>query len=722
MISAAFWVVVKVSALLAVATVVQAARHRRSSAATRHLVWTLAVASVLLLPLLSLVLPAWPIAVHVTPVSVADRAVAAGTNNDPSGSVRLPAPDEGSALLPAHVTTPPSWPRAIAAIYAAGVLVVFLYLFVHRQRVRRFAREAIDLDDPAWTRLLHKSAADIGVHRVVRLLRSRECSMPMAVGTLAPAVLVPAIADTWAEDRRRAVMLHELAHVARCDCLTQSLAFTACALYWFHPAVWWVARRLRIERELACDDRVIAAGAGEREYASHLLEIAYSLGRYRAPALAVTMARPRQLEGRLLAVLDTARNRVVPSARVRFAGVIGATLVVASLAGATTTTVAAIEPQPRASDRLYWNAWSWLQSSRLVKAAAEMIGIAQNALPGTWEIRPTATDGIVHLRLVEWNSSSGSNIPIQLLEGLTAAQLAGPPGPVQFRMKRDAGTFMFEGVVRSGVGAGTFSFSPDVSFPAELVKRGFARPSAIEQYQLARHDIGYAFIDELTKQGYAKPATAELVRAGQHGVDVMYLRGMGTQGYRLGTLAPLIELRDHGVDLNYIRQLSEQGYKGLSAEDLRQARDHGVSPDYIRAMRDAGYAGLPMDQLINARDHGVDGEYVRGLGELGHRKLALDQVISARDHGVDIDFARGMASLGYSNLSLDALVRLRDHGVTPQYVKDVKALGYDGLSADDLVTLRDHGLTADRISSANKRAGTRLPVDMLKRLAAGGMQ
>ena len=95
----------------------------------------------------------------------------------------------------------------------------------------------------------------------------------------------------------------------------RSLAFAACALYWFHPARWWVARRLRIERELACDDRVIAAGAQAREYAGHLLEIAYTLGGQSAPALAVGMARPRQLEGRMLAALDAARNRRVPAVR-----------------------------------------------------------------------------------------------------------------------------------------------------------------------------------------------------------------------------------------------------------------------------------------------------------------------------------------------------------------------------------------------------------------------
>ena len=79
-------------------------------------------------------------------------------------------------------------------------------------------------------------------------------------------------------------------------------------------------------------------------------------------------------------------------------------------------------------------------------------------------------------------------------------------------------------------GAGTFSFTADPAFPAAMAKRGFAPPTPDEQYQMARHDIGYAFIDELVKQGYGKPQTSELVRAGQHGVQADYVREMAALG------------------------------------------------------------------------------------------------------------------------------------------------------------------------------------------------
>ena len=786
---------VKATALVGAAAIVQMLLMRRASAAARHLVWMSVLVCLLLLPVASRILPSLPFAIRVASLAgFEDPALqpqASGTvsENALTGvalAAESPAPlvtseavqDEPTAAA-SNVLEPGSLASIAVWIYAAGIIALLMYWFTERRHLRRFIRHATVINEVEWTRVFSDCARAIGVSRSVTLLKSRERNVPLAFGTRRPAIVVPAIAETWDEDRRRAVLLHELAHVTRFDCLMHDIALAVCAMYWFHPAVWWIAKRMRIERELACDDRVITTGTEPREYAGHLLEIAYSFGGRRAPALAVCMARPRQLEGRMLAALDAARNRRLPSTRVRLAGACLVVLLLAVLAGLRPVVTTAEEPPsvseqqwPRGSNarevvhaaktavQQEVHAIAHLPAAGLkqvragmraaLRTAASGFGLPQQNVPGTWEIRPSETKGMVHLRIVERNSSSGTNVPIDLLEGLTGAQLTGAGGPVQFKVRRDAGTFTFEGVIRSGVGAGTFTFIADPAFPGGMAKRGFASPTPEQQYELARHDIGYAFIDELTKQGYGKPQTSELVRAGQHGVQAMYLRDMGALGYRLGTLDALITLRDHGVSPSYVRELADNGYKGLPADTLRQARDHGVTPDYVRGMRDAGYTSVPMEQLIKVRDHGVTPEYVRGLGDAGHRNLPLDQLVNvrdhgvtpeyardmrqlgysvpiddlvrARDHGVNVDYVREMNSLGYGGQPLDALIRVRDHGVSAQYAKDLKALGYDKLSLDDLVTLRDHGLTADRVRSANSRAGTRLPIDMLKSLAAGGMR
>jgi beta-lactamase regulating signal transducer with metallopeptidase domain len=702
--------VAKASVLFGLAGILDWAWRHRASAATRHLMWTTVVVAVLLLPIASFVSPEWTLAVpapaavpRAAPIVTADAA----PDQTPIVDARRIAPPEFSVDAR---TAGIAWPVLLAILYAVGVLAVLGRLGAQCVAVRRLARRAIEVHDPAWTNLLTSSARVMGVDQPVRLIRSRQRTMPMTFGTRTPSILIPAASEAWSDDRRRAVVLHELAHVVRPDCLTQSVALVACALYWFHPAAWWVARRLRIEREFACDDRVIEAGTEARDYAAHLLEIAYSFDGQRAPAIAVSMARPHQLEGRMLAVLDATRNRRLPAFGLRVAALVVAAAVILALGGAKPIARAA-EPTDSRAD----NAWtaSPVQSSSALQGQAESgpDGI------GTWELRPADKDGLVHLRISERNSSSGFDTPRDRFEGLTTVG-----GPVSFKLRRDAGTFTFEGVVHNGVGAGTFSFAPDPAFPVELAKRGFAKPTLREQYQLARGDVGYAFLDELNTQGYAKPDTAGLVRAAEHGVQATYLSEMGTLGYRLGSLDALMTLRDHGVTPTYIRELADFGYTKLPAADLVKARDHGVSPEYVRTLRDNGYRSLPMDQLVNLRDHGVSAEFIQQMGDAGYRQQTIDELVRMRDHGISPQYVRDMAALGYTRLSLDELVRLRDHGVSPEYTRDVKALGYDKLTIEDLVMLRDHGLTPDRIRVANSRAGTHLTLDGLRSMADRGIR
>jgi beta-lactamase regulating signal transducer with metallopeptidase domain len=773
--STILWLGVKATALLAAAGLLHVVTRRRTSAAARHLLWTVASVGLLLLPIASQVAPQWTLTIPQSgPVepstAVTMRALepARPTTATTTSASLTSTPERRPESGPASGPGPISWWNVALRVYGLGVVGVLLFLMLQHGRTRRLAQRAASVDDAGWRQLLAEGADRIGVRRPVRLLRAREMTVPMTFGTRRPSIVLPAIADTWTDDRRRAVLRHELAHVARYDCLTQTLAVAACAIYWPHPGVWWLARQLRIERELACDDRVLASGAIARDYAGHLLDIAYTLNGGRAPALAVAMARPSQLEGRMLAALDEARNRRTPGPWARLAVAACAAITIVGLAGATPTMETTINQgqsgnpgqsgeHDQSGEALTPNRGegSWSPTAvtrRLVEAAATLVAeVAQEHrenLPGTWELRPTGTPGTIHLRLVEGRSSNGSNVPIASLEGVTESQLTGPGGPIQFRITRDAGAFLFEGVMRRGVAAGTFSFAPNAAFPGELVKRGFTKPNAREQYEMARHDIGYAFLDELNRLGYAKPDTALLVRAGQHGVDTTYLREMAALGYALGSLPPLITLRDHGVTPDYVRAMAQEGYSRLSADKIREVRDHGVGPEYVKGMREAGYGSVPIDDLVNTRDHGVTPEYVRALAAGGYRGLPLDEVVRVRDHGitpdyidgmrqlgytlpiaelvrarnhgVDTDYVRGMHALGYERAPIDRLIKVRDHGVTPEYARELKAIGYDGLSLDDLVQLRDHGITPDRIRSANARAGTKLPIDLLRSMAAGG--
>ena len=132
----------------------------------------------------------------------------------------------------------------------------------------------------------------------------------MTWGVMRPRLLLPETSEAWPEERRRVVLLHELAHAWRWDYATNLLTRLACAVWWFNPLVWMAARRMAAERERACDNIVLNHGANPAEYAEQLLEIAAGLrpGGWAEPA-GIAMARPTKLESRLRAILDANRNR-----------------------------------------------------------------------------------------------------------------------------------------------------------------------------------------------------------------------------------------------------------------------------------------------------------------------------------------------------------------------------------------------------------------------------
>jgi hypothetical protein len=587
------------------------------------------------------------------------------------------------------------------------IVLLLARLGIHRTSMRRVARVATIVRDAEWMHVLNECKAVMGVRRPVRLLRSLDRTMPMTFGIWDATILVPAVADTWTVDRRRAVLLHEMAHVVRHDCLTQTLASIACAVYWIHPGAWWVATRLRVEREVACDDRVVAAGESAREYAGHLLDLAYTLGASTAPALAVAMASSTQLERRLMVLMDAARNRTMPALRNRVAAVAVLSGVLLPLAAATTAVVVSTE------------AGEATLASQSAERSSDNAAGQSELDPGTWEVRPSGDPGRVDVRVRDGNSSYGTTVDVALINALAPGRL-GREGLVAFSIRRDAGTFAFEGIMHRGVGAGTFSFTPDPAFASELVKRSFARPTAVQQRRLAGADIGFAYLDELRRQGYSRPDLAVLVRAGEHDVNLTYLRDMGQLGYRLGQLDRLIKMRDHDVSPQYVRGLAAHKLRGLSIVDLIRARSHDVSPDYIGGLAAQGYASTDLDVLIRLRSHDVSAEYVRGLAAYGLRGMPFDTLVRLRSHDVNAAYLNGFSSLGYQRLDAEALIRLRNHDVQPEYVRALQALGYKSLGVDDLVALRSHDVDADEIRRANARAGRQLPVERLTALASRG--
>ena len=268
---------------------------RRRSAATRHLVWTAAAAALLALPILNWTLPALRVPTPQTGSLVVFQ-VFSGAGTAQSTAQAVPA--GGGSAAPAAAREIDLRPILIALCLGGATLGILqmLFAFTSLHRLRRAARP-FDA-----TGLVESPEAE--------LLESDACGMPMTFGVLRPAVLLPSEAADWNPERLRCVLLHELAHVRRGDVATHLIARTALVLYWWNPLAWYAWRQFLKERERATDDLVLHAGARASEYAGHLLEVARSLQPAPATAwAAIAMARRSELEGRLVAILDSRVDR-----------------------------------------------------------------------------------------------------------------------------------------------------------------------------------------------------------------------------------------------------------------------------------------------------------------------------------------------------------------------------------------------------------------------------
>ena len=360
-------------ALLLVAIFIVARALRGASAATRHVAWAAGIVVLIGLPVLSAVLPRFEVKVPVPSVEQIARPPAPASapavpEESAPGPRRAVFADNDAALPqaadlaarlvsgaadPSPVADPPCplvsrcTGAKVAAMSPAEGFVTLWFVIAAALLGRlglgaiaahRLVRRSRPIADPSWQQLLRDGQEMVGVTGSIRLFESADVAMPVTLGVLRPTIVLPPVAMSWSEERRLAVLVHELAHVLRKDVLTCLTARIACALHWLNPLVWRAARKLRDECERACDDLVIRAGVRASSYADDLLDIVRSAGTSRSPAVALPMAQASDFEGRLLAILEPSARRRGPS-RVR-------SFAMAAFVAALAMPLAAMAPAP----------------------------------------------------------------------------------------------------------------------------------------------------------------------------------------------------------------------------------------------------------------------------------------------------------------------------------------------------------------------------------------
>jgi TonB family protein len=292
---------------------------RRRSAAVRHWVLAVAIACAAATPLLGLIMPSWH--VHLGTFLSASQVEPPGslvsTATVQVGSIPVgQAPVGASSHAPASTDAPTGRVMfaALGSIWLAGSGISLLILIVGLVRLKWLASRARRIERGRWVDLSKEICGAFGLRRPVVLLESDHPTLLVTWGLTRPKVILPATASSWAEDRARIVLRHELAHIRRGDWVVQMAAEVLRSIFWFNPLVWVASARLRQESEYACDDAVLDGAVEGADYAGHLLDLARTLHAERRTGLAaLAMARPSSLEGRIRAMLNVNVNRKPPT-------------------------------------------------------------------------------------------------------------------------------------------------------------------------------------------------------------------------------------------------------------------------------------------------------------------------------------------------------------------------------------------------------------------------
>jgi len=708
----------------------------RVNAATRHAVWWAVLALVVLMPLATLLPRSAPPAPSSAWTQKQTRARTLSSSviklvTGAKASVQPPPPAPLHALASRPSVTPRvhipiefrpgNWTSSLLFLWMAVCCVLLVRIvcgYLRLCSLRNHARPPSADLVARFEQCLRNSR----ISRVPQLLVSDEVISPLAAGFLHPVVILPEILlEEIAEPDLEYVLLHELAHVARRDDWTNLMGRLASAVFVFHPVAAWVLRRIQREREIACDDWVVAATGSAVPYAVTLGRLAEFCSARRRELLATEMAHQSSNISERIEILLRPRFHFAPGASLpRVSFCIGASLALLgfgvrmpgwiALAKDSTVAVAYNQAVPQSQFSAARIALapetSPIGAPQQVAMLSPGYGVRSSAAPQatladqdkTWRhewtlTRHDSSSSKVHLSLTS-RTDDGSDrmnsldVPLSSLAGFSLSALD-HDGPLKFEYVRDSGRILCEGRVVGSRAFGPFTVALNPSFVSALQKMGYTAPQDDQAFSLVTSDVTLGYAQSVRDTGLTS-SVSDLIDLQEHGVTSDYVRAVRQEGFTDLSASDISELRDHGVKPNYLKAIKTAG-PNLSIEQVDNLYDHGVKPEYYESMKTTA-PQLSIEQIDSLFDHGVEPDSYKGFASVD-QKLSIEEIDSLRDHGVKPEYYRSMRSAD-PNLSIEQIDSLFDHGVKPDFYKGFASV-HPSLSIEQIDSLYDHGVKPD---------------------------
>jgi bla regulator protein blaR1 len=466
------------------------------------------------------------------------------------------------------------------------------------------------------------------IHKMVHYCESLQLSVPVVVGWIRPVVLLPVTAlSGLSEEQLQAVIAHELAHIQRLDAFVNLFQIAVESLLFYHPAVWWLGKRIREERENCCDDAAVAVCGSPVIYAHALARLAESRV---APQL-VMAANRGPLAARVARLLGIDKSSGGRRGADLSAGVLclSATLLAGSaLIGAAHIVRAQTPARPDPPVAPVAPAAPTAPLSAVPAAVAPRAPISGVSVKVPVSIHLPALPAAPAFAL----TMAIPVLPATPVVVVTPARAAAP----QASPSPKAQSYI-DGLKSAGLNDLTVD---------QLI--GLKIQGVTPEYVKQIHDLGL------------KADADEIIGMKVQGITPEYVREMRAATGQTLDGGDLIGLKVQGVTPEYIKQLHDLGLK-TNAGEIIGMKVQGVTPEYVKNINSLGLHPSA-DELIGMKVQGVDANYLKALQAAGF-KVDIDEAIGAKVQGVTPEFIEKVHSHGFKDLSLEQLIALKRSGV-----------------------------------------------------------
>ncbi|MBU0985010.1 MAG: M56 family metallopeptidase [candidate division Zixibacteria bacterium] len=561
----------------------------------------------------------------------------------------------------------PVFTQYVFGIWLIGLVVLSFYNVAGWHRARAMARIGALAVPTSWQQVCTALALRLNIRHSVTVVQSAAAKVPCVIGWLRPVLLLPISAFTGlTDDQIRMLLAHELAHIQRHDVMVNYLQLVLETVLFCNPAVWWISRAIRIEREFCCDDIAVAISGDRLGYARTLTDLEHLRATDLSPALGVN-GGSLLMRVRRLFEPATPRSTHGHASLAALATVAAVVALYAGLIGGVTTGSATAEPL----------------------TAETSFTPERDDIKGHWSIDSDNDEIQLELKFPDgWSTT----------RHLYAEDLVEPTGQSDqhFSMGHDAGTFHFVGTLERDrneyFGRGQVHFRSNPDYINTMQDYGYRIRPGKGCLKMAVHNVSLEFVRGLSEAGYADMSLDELVEMRIHDVTPEYIASLEALGMSHIRRNRLVEMRIHRVDADFVGALAELGYTNLSPSRLVEMRIHNVDPDFVGELASLGYRDIDPGQLVAMSIHNVTPDYVSQLAELGYTNISSDDLVSMRIHKVTPRFVRQLADLGYTDVDSEDLVAMRIHNVTPDFIESMADRGYEHVSPQRLIEYKIHGL------------------------------